>query len=201
MKNLLFCFTITILSLNVYSQSTSTLDEKNGFMDLKIGNSITTYNDNVFQDEKDSSVYKIKNLTKYNLDNREINKIELIVSKDSYKQIEQIVFYFTDRAEELVDIAKDKSINFNKRKESLELAEKINSQGTDLSYYYDLFYKAFGEPKTENQTSIWKGKKVQLIFIKIKGNGYGIITFSKIYSSEAIKKSKQQQAKTATSKF
>ncbi len=201
MKQIILIFSALIYSSLVIAQSTSILDEKKGFMDLKIGNTISLYYDNVYADDKDSLVYHVKNLSKYNLDNREVKEIQLYISKDSKKTIEQIVFSFEDRLQEYMEIARDKTVNMDKRIEYGKLAEKIAQQGTDLNYYYNLFLKAFGTPKTESQIHIWKGKKIQLIYTKIKGDGYGAFMFSRIYSPEEIKKSKQDESKKAAEKF
>ncbi|MDI9309414.1 MAG: hypothetical protein QM535_04295 [Limnohabitans sp.] len=201
MKQLILFFSAFIFSSISIAQSTATLDEKKGFMDLKIGNPISQYSDNVYNDDKDSSVYHIKDLSKYNIDNREIKEIQLYVSKDSKKTIEQIVFSFEDRLQEYMEKARDEGENLDKRIEYGKLAENIAEQGTDLSYYYNLFLKAFGTPKIESQIHIWKGKKIQLIYTKIKGDGYGAFMFSRIYTPEELKKSKQDEAKKAAEKF
>lgn len=197
---LLFFLLIFISSQTSFSQDLIALDNKMGFMDIKIGQPISNLSAKINQDEKISNMYLIINPNEYYIEGHVIDKIIIIVSEDGKMIIENFTLMFVDKIEGLIEIVNDRNKNFEKRQEALKEAERLREQGFEYDFYHNLFKVAFGEPtEKKNQTETWKGKKINLICSK--STDYGLINFSKVNSPEYIKKKKIEQGKKATSKF
>ena len=201
MKKLLLTLFIAVsIIINVTSQNTAELDNKAGFMDIKIGNPISSLSEKVKKDEKEQNMYLIQNVSEYEIENHKIDKIIILVSKDGKETIEHFTLMFVDKIDELVRIARDRGANIEKRKKALAEAERLSAKGPEYDFYRKLFGDAFGEPTSkENGIEKWTGKNIRLMCTN--SGGIGLCNFSTVLSEEQIDRMKNDNAKKASSKF
>lgn len=201
MKKLFLTLLIAIsVMTNAISQNTAELDKKAGFMDIKIGNPISSLSEKVKKDEKEQNMYLIQNVSEYEIENHKIDKIIILVSKDGKETIEHFTLMFVDKIDELVRIARDKGANIEKRKKALAEAERLSAKGPEYDFYRKLFGDAFGEPTSkENGIEKWTGKKIRLMCTN--SGGVGLFNFSTVLSEEQLEQIKSKKGKEASSKF
>jgi len=201
MKRLLPTFyCILFFIINVQSQNIQKLDEKGGYMDIKVGEPISGILDKVQKDEEANNMYLVKNVYEYEIENHKIDKIIIIVSNDDKKTIEHFTLMFVDRIDELLSDFRDKSLSLDNRKKALEEAKKLQEKGSEYDFYKKLFIDAFGKPNDdENKLDVWNGNKIRLMCSK--SSKTGLINFSKVLSKEELKKIKDKKAAEATNKF
>ena len=198
-KFILFLFLI-INSTILYSQDLAALDNKKGYMDIKIGQSISLIAEKVEKDIKVDNMYLIKDTKEYFIDGHVIDKIIILVSEDDNKTIVNISLMFIDKIKGLIEKANDTRENTEKRIEAFEEAKRLNEKGSEYEFYNNLFKDAFGKPKTnEKGVESWEGKKV--ILATVNSPDFGMFTFAKVNSEEYNKAKKLEKGKKATSKF
>jgi len=199
-KTLLIIFLTISIIPNGISQNIAELDKKASYMDIKIGNPISSLNEKIQKDEKEQNMYLIKNLSEYEIENHKIDKIIILTSKDGKETIEYFTLMFVDKTEELIRIARDNGVNFEKRKKALAEAERLSEKGPEYNFYRKLFGDAFGQPNSnKNGIEKWTGKKIRLMCTNSRG--VGLCNFSTVLSPEQIEKIKNESGKNATSKF
>lgn len=201
MKKLFLTLFIAIsVMTNAISQNTAELDKKAGFMDIKIGNPISSLSEKVKKDEKEENMYLIQNVSEYEIENHKIDKIIILVSKDGKETIEHFTLMFVDKIDELVRIARDRGANIEKRKKALAEAERLSAKGPEYDFYRKLFGDAFGEPTSkENGIEKWTGKKIRLMCTN--SGGVGLCNFSTVLSEEQLEQIKSKKGEEASSKF
>ncbi|WP_299150304.1 hypothetical protein [uncultured Dokdonia sp.] len=201
MKKLLLTLFIAIsIMTNAISQNTAELDKKAGFMDIKIGNSISSLAEKVKKDEKDQNMYLIQNVSEYKIENHKIDKIIILVSNDGKETIEHFTLMFVDKIDELDRIARDRGASMERRQNALKEAERLTEKGPEFDYYRKLFREAFGEPTSkESGIEKWIGKKIRLMCTN--SGGVGLCNFSTVLSEEQIDQIKTEKGKKASSKF
>jgi len=151
---------LVLITFSCHAQDTSLLDEKAGYKDFKIGQSITSWEGKTTKSLREKTEYIMKDAKPYEVDNQKIDKVILKVSKDDFDTIESI---------------------------SLMFEEGISSRSPRYNFYHKLVSDAFGEPSEKSSgVSHWNGEKVKLTSASVAGIGF--LMFKKIYSEEENKR-------------
>ena len=195
---LLLLVAIFLSSCFSFSQSTEVLEEKKGYMDLKIDMNFDKLKNKLDVISKEKNFYKISRsyLKDYYIDSVEIDKIILVFKEDKVRMISLI---FESKIDSLLDYANDTSRNFKKREEALEKAKKLNKKTSRYKYYYNIFESAFGDPDTKDGVDLWESQNYRLMTLKEKSRG--VFGFSRILTREEMQAENEKKAKEAKSKF
>ncbi len=191
---LLFCS-----SINSFTQNLIELDKKSGFKNIKIGNSLSSLSGNVTEHGNEEGAYRIKDISKYIIENHNIDRIVIKITNDGKETIEQISLVFFDPRKRLMKIVNDESQGFEFRSKAAEEIQNLSAKSSEFFFYKDLFDQAFGNSKKVANTDSWIGKKITLSATYY--NGDGICVFSSNKPLSIPKKTDEKEAIQASNKF